>query len=415
MSRAIDTTTKTGRDPALARPKACLLIVPWSLQATGGVNEVVKSLIRGMRSAQDWNPVVLVSTLSTRSPEWDARQDFESLYLELPAPDGMESKLRSYTSFLFKLPFRLWRLRKLATAYNVEIVNLHYPSLNGLIFVAMRAIGWFHGPIILSFHLTDARGANKTSGFTRYLWKVLLRKSDLMISPSKELLNDLRAIDPASEDRFAVINNGVNFELFSKPTESLHGFPPELVGRPVVVSVGNFEERKGHQTLLRAFPKVLERFPDAAIVMIGARFPFVEELKRLITELGLEKKAFLFENLPHETLPAYLSRASVFALATSSETFPLAILEAAAARLPVISTWSPGVPELVTDKVTGRLVNIGDVDAFAANIIDYLENPQEARRLADNLHNEVRDNYTWGHHYARYSEVYRRLSAVKSR
>jgi glycosyltransferase involved in cell wall biosynthesis len=379
------------------------------LQATGGVNEVVKSLIRGMQSAQDLKPLVLVSNGSSRIADWDARQSFETVYMELREPELPESAIRGYLGYLAKLPSRLWQLRKLVRQHDVGIVNLHYPNLNGLTFLILRAIGWFRGPIILSFHLGDARRAVKTSGLTRLLWKVLLRQSDAMISPSKELLNDLRAIDGKSESRFGVINNGVNFELFSQRPETLHGFPPELVGRPVVISVGNFEERKGHQTLLRAFPKVLERFPDAALVMIGAKFPFVEELRRIIAELGLERQAFLFENLPHDTLPAYLSRASIFALATASETFPLAILEAAAAGLPVVSTWAPGVPELVTDTVTGRLVNIGDADAFAANIIDLLEKPEEARRLAENLHNQVRDNFTWAHHYARYSQMYRRL------
>ncbi len=394
-----------------ASPKTCLIVMPWSLRFTGGVNEVVKSLIRGMESGRDLTPLVMVTCTGARVPDWDSRQSFETVYMDLPEPDTPEALVRGYLAFLFRLPGRLLQLRALLVERNVTIVNLHYPNLNGLFFLILRWLGWYRGAILLSFHLGDARRAVKTSGLTRLLWKWMLRHSDRMISPSQELLNDLRAIDAPSEDRFAVINNGVNFELFSEKPVSLEKFPAELVGRPVLMSVGNFEERKGHQTLLRAFPKVLERFPDAAIVMIGAKFPYLESLRQLATDLGLEKQAFFFENLPHDTLPSYLSRASVFALATSSETFPLAILEAGAAGVPVVSTWAPGVPELVTDQVTGRLVNVGDVEGFAANILELLEHPQEAQRLAGNMRRQIQENLTWTHHYRRYLALYRDLSS----
>jgi glycosyltransferase involved in cell wall biosynthesis len=409
-SSSLSPSGRLGRVDALARAlqpaKTCLFILPWSLRFVGGVNEVVRSLIRGLEAEGEITPLVLVSSITSRVPEYDSRQSYGTVYLDLPGPVNKEGNLRGYLAFVLKLPARILKIRKLVEEYNIEIVNLHFPNLCALYFVVMRRFGLYRGGVILSFHGTDGLLTSHSKGLERWLWKLTLRSVDQAICPSQELARELRSMNVIEASKLAVINNGVNVELFSSRPEELHQFPQELVGRPVVVSIGSFVESKGHQTLLRAFPKVLERIPQAAIVLVGARFDYGDELRRLSGELGIEACTYLFENVPQETIPAFLSRAKVFALATWSEGFPLALLEAGAARLPVISTWSPGVPELITHQVTGRLLPIGDVDAFAQTMIELLENPDEAKRLAENLYNHICENLTWGHHFASYRQFY---------
>jgi glycosyltransferase involved in cell wall biosynthesis len=159
---------------------------------------------------------------------------------------------------------------------------------------------------------------------------------------------------------------------------------------------------------MRSLVQVRRRIADAGLLVLGTGRPYLLELEKLRSELGLEGSVFFLQDIPHEKLPCYLSRASLFALATRSETFCLAILEAGAAGLPVISTRAPGVTEVIKDGVTGRLVEIGDVAGFARAILHILENASEAAVVADNFRAEIRDHLTWGHHYENYQRIYDR-------
>jgi glycosyltransferase involved in cell wall biosynthesis len=387
---------------------ACLLTLPWSLQNPGGVNEIVKSLIRHMLADGEPMPVVLVVNVSEHSEEWDRAQPYPTIYTELGIPFYGSSRVRSCVSFLIRLPRRLLRLRGIFREHNVRMVNVHFPNLADLHYAVLRGLGLFRGGFQLSFHLSDARAAAETRGLERWLWRRLLRSADVLITDSDDMHPDLLAVEPACRPKLLTVHNGADLEFCSSRPSERDRFPAELEGKPVILSVGNFEVRKGHHILMRAFRQVLDRFPEAGLVMVGGPQPYLSELRRLHTELGLEGRAFLIENVPHELIPAYLSRSRLFALATQAEAFSLSILEAGAAGLPIVSTRARGVVEQLKDGVTAKLVKVDDVDGLAQALLELLENPAEADRLAKNFRTEIQSSLTWDHHYVAYREVYRR-------
>jgi glycosyltransferase involved in cell wall biosynthesis len=387
---------------------SCLLTLPWSPRNPGGVNEIVKSLIRHMFAEGEPAPAVLVTNLSEKSAEWDSAQTYPIFYQELGIPFYGPARVRSCVSFLLRLPARLSQLHKLFRERNVQIVNVHYPNLGDLHYAVMRTLGLFRGGFQLSFHLSDARDAAQTSGLERWLWRRLLGSADVLITDSDDMHPDLLAVDPGCGPKLLTVHNGVDLEFCSSRPYERDRFPEELEGKPVILSVGNFEERKGHHILMRAFRQVLDRIPDARLVMVGGPQPYMSELKRLHLELGLQGRAFMIENVPHERIPAYLSRARLFALATQAEAFSLAILEAGAAGLPIVSTRARGVVEQLKDGATAKLVTVDDVDDLAKALLELLENPAEAQRLAKNFRAEIEESLTWEHHYAAYRAVYLR-------
>lgn len=101
------------------------------------------------------------------------------------------------------------------------------------------------------------------------------------------------------------------------------------------------------------------------------------------------------ENVPHATVIGCLRKAAAFCLPSRIEPFGIAILEAGALRVPVVATRVGGIPEIVTDGITGRLVPADDVAALATALAELLASPQERDRLAENLHRRVRDEFTW--------------------
>jgi len=387
---------------------SCLLVLPWHLRYTGGVNEVVKSLLQHLAASGEFNPVLLVTSLDIDA-EWDAAQPYATLYESVPGPLEAPSRPRAFLSFLFRLPSRLLKLRKLLDATRASVVNPHYPHLGLLHFSILRAMGLFRGSIVLSFHLSDAHNADSAHGLERWLWKWLLWSADRIVTPTDDLYEPLLRVAPGIRAKLVTINNGVDFALCSSRPPEFDRFPPELTGRPVVLSIGNFEARKGHDVVMRAMVQVRRERPAAALVVLGAARPYLGELERLREDLGMEAAVFFFANVPHEMLPCYLSRASLFALGTESETFCLALLEAGAAGLPIVCTQAPGVVEVITDRTTARLVPIGDVDSMAKAILETLDHPKEAEQRASVFRQEIRDHLTWDHHYRKYQSLYCRL------
>jgi glycosyltransferase involved in cell wall biosynthesis len=385
---------------------SCLLTLPWSPWHAGGVNEIVKRLVGHLSAERNVAPLVMVGAMEERLLEWDAAQPYPILYQKLGIPCYPPSPVRSCLAFLYHLPARLFQLRKLVRRHDVRIVNIHYPNLGDLHFSLLRMLGLYRGGLLVHFHLGDAQGAVLTRGIERWLWQVLLRSADRLITDSDDLQPELLKLDPKCKSKLLTVHNGVDVEFCSSRPTNLDRFPPELNGRPVILSIGNFEERKGHHILMRAFQQVRQRIPQVGLVMVGGPSAYFPELKRLHAELALEGHAFMIESVPHEHVPAYLSRSRLFALPTHAEAFSLAILEAGAAGLPIVSTRARGVIEAIKDGVTGRLIEIDDVNGLARTLIELLENPAEAQRLADNFQTEIRNGLTWKHHYENYRRVY---------
>ena len=154
--------------------------------------------------------------------------------------------------------------------------------------------------------------------------------------------------------------------------------------RPVVGFVGQIVPRKGVLTLLRAFPAVLERFPEAWLVIVGCAPPgetaYEDACRATATELGIQEHVRF---VGYRTdVPAWMRTFDVFALPTRSEPFGKVIIEAMAAGCPVVASRVGGIPEIMTGPELGTLVEPDDESALARGIHEYLANPGRAASVA---------------------------------
>jgi glycosyltransferase involved in cell wall biosynthesis len=174
-------------------------------------------------------------------------------------------------------------------------------------------------------------------------------------------------------DRIAVIEPGVDRAV---PARGSGGSPMQLL------SVATLSPGKGHEILFRALATVPYR--DWRLTCVGSldrHPPTVERLRARLREDGLADRVSLVGERDAAALDACYDRADLFVLATLHETYGMAVAEALAHGLPVISTTTGAIPELVGDDA-GLLVPPGDVEALAGALSSVLSDTAVRDRLA---------------------------------
>jgi len=206
----------------------------------------------------------------------------------------------------------------------------------------------------------------------------------------------------APRDRVSVLYSGVpinHVEGRSDPA-SQERLRRELglnAAYPVLINVARLTEVKGQVSLVRMMPQVLERWPQARLIIVG------EGEQRAALEAAIERQGLgscIHLLGQRSDVHDLLAVSDVFLFPSLSEGLPLALLEAAAARKPVVASKCGPMMEVVEDGASGYLVAPGDPHALAEGVLGILESPERARRMGErgrciveekfNLHESVR-------------------------
>ena len=192
--------------------------------------------------------------------------------------------------------------------------------------------------------------------------------------PTRRSLIDEYGVSP---ERVTTTGAGVNLDQL-----------PELTGTataPTILFIGNDFVRKGGKVLLEAFRAVRAAVPGARLQLVGTD-PHIRR------QDGVEVLGRIHDR---RTIERLYRQASVFALPSYFDPFPLVLLEAMAFGLPTVSTRSCGIPEIVEDGRTGTLVPTGDAAALAKALITTLSDRATARRQGLAGRARVQRLYTW--------------------
>ena len=154
----------------------------------------------------------------------------------------------------------------------------------------------------------------------------------------------------------------------------------------VVLCVGQFIDRKGRWTFLEAARQVHEAHPDISFVWVTPKLPSGPDIEK-IEKYGLGDSFRLILSASvgstrHDILQ-FFRAADIFALPSFVEGLPIALLEAMALGLPVISTNINAIPEAIKDRETGILIDSGDSSALAASILELKKDAGLRRELSE--------------------------------
>jgi glycosyltransferase involved in cell wall biosynthesis len=180
-------------------------------------------------------------------------------------------------------------------------------------------------------------------------------------------------------DKIRIIHNGVDLTVFDPSTDrsvlAEFGFTEH---DPVVGIVAGLHPWKDHATLLHAARKVIDSMPDAKFLIIGdgVTRPQLETLCA-----SLQIAANVHFTGARDDVARLLAAIDVFALTSTTEAFPISLLEAMACGRPAVCTAVGGVPEVLDDGVSGYLVPPRDPQRLADRLLKLLSDPDAARRM----------------------------------
>jgi len=182
-------------------------------------------------------------------------------------------------------------------------------------------------------------------------------------------------------------NPGAHVALIPHPLRRvfLEGADPDRKRR--VVSVGGLDDRKGMDTVIRAFASVNDA--QARLCIVGGGVLAVR-LKELASGLGVGERVEFTGSLPTDGVIGQLNRASVYVIASRMDTSPNVVTEAHAIGLPVIGTRAGGIPEMIEDGVDGYHVDVDDDRAIGKRMAELLGNSELARRMGEAGRKKVR-------------------------
>jgi glycosyltransferase involved in cell wall biosynthesis len=274
-----------------------------------------------------------------------------------------------------------------------------------------------HAPVRLKSGEIDLNYSQFRTIYNMIREKTLWSSADRVLTVSKSLLDDIvdsYNIDPR---RGRVVYNGVDTDYFHPLGGTETPRPLEaLAGKRIILYVGHFGLRKGVFYLIRAMSRVQSEVPDAHLVCVGGipswlgNRDYWSVLKHEIDSNGVSDRVTLLDKVKNRELLGYYNRAAVFALASYYESLSKVTMEAMACGLPVVATGSGGIPELVEQDVTGKLVPYGSEEALAQALITVLKDEGLARRMGSEGREKMVRSFTWRAVAERIRSVYDELT-----
>jgi phosphatidyl-myo-inositol alpha-mannosyltransferase len=335
------------------------LVSPYDFAYPGGVTEHVAHLAKEFRSRGHDVHIVVPSSDDEAEPTLavDAQVHRIGRVVSIPANGSVARITLSLRSYL--------QAKRLLREQQFELIHLHEPMMPALPLTVLRHsrsvnVGTFH--------------AYRNKALAYFYAKPILQ-------PFYHKLHGHIAVSNAARDfvgvyfpgDYRVIPNGIDYARFNRRQAPIAELDD---GRPTVLFVGRLEKRKGLRFLLRAWPLVLERCPQARLVVIGRGRP-LEGYRRFAARQGWSESSVRFAGyVPAEDLPRYYQSSAVFcAPNTGQESFGIVLLEAMAAGVPIVASSIPGYRDVLTDGREGLLVEPKDPQSIAAAIGRLLDDP----------------------------------------
>ena len=236
-----------------------------------------------------------------------------------------------------------------------------------------------------------AKGHLVTPKMAQQFSRIFCNRARAVIAPVEKAQDSL--LEYGVERPIRVIPTGIDFEPFSREKysqadidEVKRGLGIDLTD-PIVVSVGRVAKEKSIDTVLRQFPNLLKKLPNAKFVLVGGG-PVLDELKAMAQELGVADSVIFAGPQPWDTIGKYYQLGDVFVSASTSETQGLTYIEAMAATVLVCAKKDKSIEGVVLHGETGYFF---EEEADLPDILHRaLTNSEEHDKIAETAYTHIR-------------------------
>jgi N-acetyl-alpha-D-glucosaminyl L-malate synthase BshA len=264
---------------------------------------------------------------------------------------------------------------------NIELLHVHYAIPHAAAAYMAKQILAKQGkriPVITTLHGTDITLVGRDKTYSPVV-TFSMNESDMLTAVSENLKEETYKNFLIEKD-IEVVHNFVDVKRFhKKPVDAFK----KLVapnGEKIILHASNFRKVKRVDDVVKIFALFNETMPARLLLLgDGPERPHVEALSR---EYGLaDKIKFLGKQ---EQMEDILPIADLFLLPSEYESFGLAALEAMAAEVPVVSTNTGGIPEIVINGYSGYMSNVGDVADMCKNALSIFKDETTTKQFKAN-------------------------------
>lgn len=306
--------------------------------------------------------------------------------------------VRMPTRMLLPTPGVRARMKRLIAARSIETVWFGAAAPLGLLGRAAKRAGATR--VIATTHGHEV-GWGMVPG-ARQLLRRIFRDADVVTYISDYTLGRLRPSIPEGTTTLR-LPSGIDVDRF-RPDPVARAKLREryrLGEDPTAVCVSRLVPRKGQDSLITAWPRVVRAVPAAKLVIVGWG-PYARDVALLRRRSPVRDSIILTGKVPDAELPGHVAMGDLFAMPCRTrgkgldvEGLGIVFLEASAAGLPVIAGTSGGAPETVVEAVTGNVVDGRDEDALVMALVRQLSDPALRRRMGAAGRELMMERWTW--------------------
>jgi glycosyltransferase involved in cell wall biosynthesis len=287
-------------------------------------------------------------------------------------------------------------IRELASQTSADIVHAHGYKADIYAYFALRPSStplvstchtWYDNNLLVTFYgKADRR---------------ILRHYAAVVAVSEEVRQRLLKAG-VRKDKVHLVRNGIDLRPFDSAPPSLRSGTisdhPPLVGL-----IGRLSVEKGIDIFLHAAARVIAEIPSTKFVVIGEG-PDRDKLESLIDALNIRENVTMLGR--RDDMPSVYASLDMMVSASRQEGLPIAILEGMASRLPLVATAVGGVPTVVLDGQTGRLVPPENPESLASVIVTLLRNPAQRKSFGAAARRLIEEEFSANRMTADYLRVY---------
>ncbi|MCK5814948.1 MAG: N-acetyl-alpha-D-glucosaminyl L-malate synthase BshA, partial [Flavobacteriaceae bacterium] len=318
-----------------------------------------------------------------------------------------EVYVEEYPLFHFQ-PYELalsTKLVEVVSAHNLEILHLHYAIPHAYAAYMAKQMLKKKGieiKLVTTLHGTDITLVGSHPTYKTAV-EFSINNSDVVTVVSEDLKKDTLRLFNIDID-IDVIYNFIDLNKYAKNDAALCDRSALATKtEKIITHISNMRPVKRPMDVIEVFYKIQQKIPSK-LLLVGEGSE-IERIEYRVKELGIYDKVIFLGN--SNDVPKVLCYSDLFLLPSMTESFGLAALEAMAAKTPVISTNTGGLPEVNIHNVTGFLSNLGDVDDMAKNAIHILEDTNRLEEFKKNAYKQAQ-TFSKDKILPLYEDVYRK-------